>query len=523
MSVVPDVLKRLYPRYNSGSVFSVGVPAHTTEELFAHSLIRSIDRFTGPQVGSARWWACLRSSLSGSLFMPSNAYDAILDNFGKGMRAYLGFSMLARRYKIAKAKDSGMTTDLFGEELEHLPPHTVISMYDDATRSNYRFRVSDLLRIVNSSLCNSPGLFSMPLWPRNPFTNLPFTEAQLLNLYEHVRRSRLPMPLILQEFIRHGLDLDAFSEEMEPMIRNRAVRALVRNADVENKAKLIRDMMDDVGSVVGASSIDEDFPDQALVDALGRYLEDYLMSMYSICPGKKAVSIKRCGVGLKRFYRRNPTFGRRITKLVSSAVGGPRTRRTTFVTQFSDPDVEPLAACLPTRQRQRQSQRRRTRGRRPRRSIGVGSVTAMNPFSFQPLGMPGLMLPTVSRTEEMGEEDHVSAESGSEQESVSVTVISTVVQQASETSSDDDDDSTNDNDGDQVSSGSSSMDRGPMSPLDVSSVIASTQSLFLSGPTESEEEEARPDEIRLTVAIDNQPYDAREDVSDSSDIETPTS
>ena len=516
MSVVPDVLKRLYPRYNSASVFSVGVPAHTTEELFAHSLIRSIDRFTGSQVGSARWWACLRSSLSGSLFMPSNAYDAILDNFGKGMRAYLGFSMLARRYKIAKAKDSGMTTDLFGEELEHLPPHTVVSMYDDATRSNYRFRVSDLLRIVNSSLCNSPGLFSMPLWPRNPFTNLPFTEAQLLNLYEHVRRSRLPMPLILQEFIRHGLDLDAFSEEMEPMIRNRAVRALVRNADTENKARLIRDMMDDVGSVVGASAIDQDFPEKPLVDALGGYLEDYLMSMYSICPGKKAVSIKRCGVGLKRFYRRNPTFGRRITKLVSSAVGGPRTRRTTFVTQFSDPDVEPLAACLPTRQRQ--SQRRRTRGRRPRRSIGVGSVTTMNPFSFQPLGMPGLMLPTVSRTEEMEEEDHASTESGSEQESVSIAVISTVVQQASETSSDDDDDSTSDND-----SGSSAMDRGPMSPLDVSSVIASTQSLFLSGPTESEEEEARLDEIRLTVAIDNQPYDAREDVSDSSDIETPTS
>jgi hypothetical protein len=481
--------------------------------------------------------------------MPSNVHDAILDNFGKGMRAYLGFSMLARRYKISTAKDSGMTTDLFGEELEHLPPHTVISMYDDASRSNYRFRVSDLLRIVNSSLCNSPGLFSMPLWPRNPFTNLPFTEAQLLNLYEHVRRSRLPIPLILQEFIRHGLDLDAFSEEMEPMIRNRAVRALVRNADAENKARLIRDMMEDVGSVVGASSIDEDFPDRALVDALGTYLEDYLMSMYSICPGKKAVSTKRCGVGLKRFFRRNPSFGRRIVKLVSSAVGGPRLRRTTFVTQFSDPDVEPLAACLPARPRQR----RRTRGRRPRRSIGVGSVTTMNPFTFQPLGMPGLMLPTLSRTEEVAEDDPASSENGSEQESVNVTVISTVVQQALETSSDDDDDSTNDNEVDQASewdqasevdqasewdqasevdqapevdqasSNLSSMDRGPMSPLDISSVIASTQSLFLSGPTESEEEEARLDEIRLTVAIVNQPYDAQEDVSESSDIDTPTS
>ena len=62
-----------------------------------------------------------------------------------------------------------------------------------------------------------------------------------------------------------------------------------------------------------------------------------------------------------------------------------------------------------------------------------------------------------------------------------------------------------------------------MSPLDISSVIASTQSLFLSGPTESEEEEARLDEIRLTVAIDNQPYDAQEDVSEASDIDTPTS
>ena len=52
-------------------------------------------------------------------------------------------------------------------------------------------------------------------------------------------------------------------------------------------------MMEDVGSAVGASSIIK-APDQALVGALGRYLGDYLMSMYSICPGKKAVSIRWC-------------------------------------------------------------------------------------------------------------------------------------------------------------------------------------------------------------------------------------
>ena len=109
----------------------------------------------------------LKQIVLSSLFAHAEVRDEVVRAFGTGIRFHRAFCRWARRYKVAKARTAGTDTDLMGTPLDELPPSVVFRMYDEPTSCNYEFRISDLLRIITTSLCNSPGLFAEPMRPRN--------------------------------------------------------------------------------------------------------------------------------------------------------------------------------------------------------------------------------------------------------------------------------------------------------------------------------------------------------------------
>lgn len=397
MHILISTLIRLFPRYDDEYPFKPIEPQLSCGEIFAHSLIRGVKAN-----GETSPFRVLKQIVLGSLFAHPEVRDEVTQAFGIGIRHHRAICRIARRFKIARARTAGTDTDLMGTPLDELPPANVFRMYDEPTACNYEFRVSDLLRIITTALCNSPGLFAEPMRPRNPYTNIDLSDAQLYNLYFFIISSPIGVPLIFREFVRRDLSLMRFQEDMEPVIRDMALRALARNSSSDDKAGFIRDLLSHYKEDLGYTLPDMGFPSEVLLNAFSSCVPNYLQKQYSLCPAKKYACGRRLRQFLRRFYTINPTFGRKIFKLVgslsgtSSAHARPRRTRESYITEFQDPDnVSPFF----------QTSRRPSR-RRPRRTVGRRHtrINDINPFEsavlrFAPLA--ALDRPTVARIEDV--------------------------------------------------------------------------------------------------------------------------
>ena len=56
-----------------------------------------------------------------------------------------------------------MDKDLCMNPLSTLNNKSKIKIYDEISKTKYQFRLSDLIKIINSALSNAPEFFSEPL------------------------------------------------------------------------------------------------------------------------------------------------------------------------------------------------------------------------------------------------------------------------------------------------------------------------------------------------------------------------
>ena len=87
-------------------------------------------------------------------------------------------------------------------EFNTIKPHLLITLFDDMARTQYVFRLSNLLTIIKMSLSNSVEFFSEPNYIKNPYTNVKFTDAQLYTIYFKLRESSFVMPTLFHLYFK---------------------------------------------------------------------------------------------------------------------------------------------------------------------------------------------------------------------------------------------------------------------------------------------------------------------------------
>ena len=240
----------------------------TGEELLAYTTMRQIESNIASNANKRiNVFKILNGSVFNNIFATDVDTDTLLGKFGKAIRLQRALNRFARHFKQTHAHKLDIQTDLCGTDLSEIPAISKFIMYDDNTRSIYNFRISDLLRIIKTALCNSPSLFAEPLYPKNPYTNMPFTNAQLYNLYLHLRHNSttIPIPIIFQSYIQQGLNLHSFLNETESVIREYAIQDIVRNASKTLRISYIIEMIDAMEYQVQSPFISTDFPKNILI------------------------------------------------------------------------------------------------------------------------------------------------------------------------------------------------------------------------------------------------------------------
>ena len=186
---------------------------------FLNSLRHAMPLGAPPSRQPGSKFRVLRAAVIDNPFVGPSQRSILLSKFSLAQRAYTTMSAGARRYKMARARRAYTNEDMFLRPLAGLPPSAITEIYDDASRTTYTFRLSDLIQLVRSSLCTAPDFFVDPQPIRNPYTNVPFTTAQLYTIYNRIRESPYEIPTVFHIYRNGGFSRRHLLDRPEAFIR----------------------------------------------------------------------------------------------------------------------------------------------------------------------------------------------------------------------------------------------------------------------------------------------------------------
>ena len=244
-----------------------------------------------------------------AFFMSEDEREYYSERFTLLQRCYWAFTRLARTYKLKRVKRFDIDCDLCTTPFSALPTSILIDIYDKDAQTMYRFRLSDLMSLANCALTNAPDFFAHPLPLRNPYTNVPFTKAQLYNIYFAIKKSNLAMSTLFHLWFTSNFNLKLFLLRNECILVNAAIRDFIKNGSNEEWLEQIYGMLQKYFLWVNVSN---GFPKDILVKVLFPYLHDYLIASYSLSPTLRKHAELRLQDNIHQFRTENPNFGRKF-------------------------------------------------------------------------------------------------------------------------------------------------------------------------------------------------------------------
>ena len=242
----------------------------------------------------------------------TNEFKEHISNiFINAQKHYDAFSRLIRIYKLRK-NPYVVTDDLSLNPLDKNHKLTFILIEN---KSNFLFNINEMVTIIENSISNSPNFFSEPLWPLNPYNNQPFTISSLYNIYFQLKNILRLMPMLFHCFFLENFDLNNFSENYEPLIRETSIKKYIFNSPYTILHSSVISMLNH-NIYTNKLCIHNDFPKEFLVDIFRPFLfYDYIANYYIRGTSKVYNAKLLLNKKLKEFYNYNKMFGRQIIKL----------------------------------------------------------------------------------------------------------------------------------------------------------------------------------------------------------------
>jgi hypothetical protein len=236
--------------------------------------------------------------------------------FCKAQRIYHALSRFARIVKI-RISPQRNCEDMFMNPISRTDKN-VISILQHGQL--YLFTVSDLKRIIDTALSNSPWFFTEPIPIKNPYNNIPFQKADLYNIYFFMKSRIIHMSPLFQQYFMSNFHLGCFKDENTVLIQTAYIKQYVKNMDTrvayDTILKIFRTILCGRHKIV----IDVDFPKERLVSIMRPYLMMYYFASFSFDVMLKQMYKHRLKKSLTEFYRYNPLFGRKYIDLSGRTV-----------------------------------------------------------------------------------------------------------------------------------------------------------------------------------------------------------
>lgn len=258
----------------------------------------------------------LRDGLE-NIFYNTKIKDAHINIFHKLQKVYRCMCRLAFIYKFKRAKLQ-VATDLLLNDLSPTDKN-VLTIFD--SNSKYLFALSDLVNVFYTSLCNSAYFIPLPIACKNPYNNLPFSKANLYNIYFFILRNKVKVPVIIQNYFLCNFSLRRFEFENKRLIHEISIERYVNNSPPTYLYSSITDMLYEHNRHKPRLKIHPDFPLNKLLEIMRPYLILYYKSKYSGCRLLNRKNNVLLCKKMKEFIKFNPKFGHKMKAVSNMSIG----------------------------------------------------------------------------------------------------------------------------------------------------------------------------------------------------------
>lgn len=261
----------------------------------------------------------LKKNMMDTFLISLENQNLFLDFFCNIQKIYWSFANFVKIIRQRYSKNK-VDHDLLLAPIS-ITQRNVIQLYDN--NCTYLFTLQDLSHIIIAAVCNSPMFHSEPLHPKNPYSGVVFSTSNLYNIYFYMKERFSIVPDIVQKLFLSEFNLDVFGENYKLIIRDTYLNQFVDN---EDEAEIVDNIYDMINEFYPCIYIDEDFPNDILINTFKSAVANYIHYKYTFDLSKQAPNYKRMSIKINNIIKKCPGIGRKIIVIKN------RKRYTSFIT-----------------------------------------------------------------------------------------------------------------------------------------------------------------------------------------------
>jgi hypothetical protein len=123
-------------------------------------------------------------------------------------------------------------------------PAKPICIYDSKAKGVYNFEMLTIKQQFTTDLSYSDWMFPYARQPKNPFTNLPFTEGQIIYIVNYLKLQSMSN-MFIEAYKQYKFNIKKFQEDMYTPLRLRALEDLIKNPSSEQFLELVYEFVED--------------------------------------------------------------------------------------------------------------------------------------------------------------------------------------------------------------------------------------------------------------------------------------
>ena len=235
--------------------------------------------------------------------------------FSKIQNVYNKLSRFVYLYKFKKAKIYEYDHDFTFTPLNEYKSNIIFTLFENNVK--YKFKITDLIHIIKSSLINCVDMFVSTNSIKNPHTNNKILNSNIYNIYFFILNNKLSMPKLFYLFFQDNLNVKKFEHNNEVIILDEYIKHTIANMQRRKQIKLCKEIIYSCRGkirLLNRIKIHPNYSEDAILEKLKHLIPNYLYQKYSLNPTKQHfhsyILIKK----LKEFIVLNPMFGRVIRK-----------------------------------------------------------------------------------------------------------------------------------------------------------------------------------------------------------------
>jgi hypothetical protein len=155
-------------------------------------------------------------------FSPSKS-SAIRKALGKIIRTRFLFRKLLHHMRVKLLKVAN-TEDIVTME----PPKKLVELVDWTSKQKYLFEANTLMKDITCRLMTHDGFFEDPQVPRNPFTNIPFTQAQAISVWNSISSIGIPVSVAFTAYRQSRYYMPRFALVHSILIKLHALKQTMK-------------------------------------------------------------------------------------------------------------------------------------------------------------------------------------------------------------------------------------------------------------------------------------------------------